>query len=76
MHSTHQQTTHKHRGGLAILAMRLWSQGPYQSPLQNVKKGPFGGIFEAFLSFLFEMSQRPFDPSSPLHKQRCRAPSH
>jgi hypothetical protein len=25
-------------GGLAIVAMRLWSQGPLQSLLQNVKK--------------------------------------
>jgi hypothetical protein len=30
------------RGGLAIMAMLRWSQGPLQSPTKNVKKGPFG----------------------------------
>jgi hypothetical protein len=32
------------KGGLAIGAMPHWSQEPLQSPIQNVKKGPFGGI--------------------------------
>jgi hypothetical protein len=37
--------------GLAIVAMRHWSQGPLQSPTQNVKKGPFGGILMPFEFF-------------------------
>jgi hypothetical protein len=36
------------KGGLAIVAMRQWSQEPLQSPIQNVKKGPFGEILRAF----------------------------
>jgi hypothetical protein len=51
------------RGGLAIVAMRLWSQWIFQSPIQNVKKGPFEGILEAFWIFLYGMSERPCDPS-------------
>jgi hypothetical protein len=30
------------RGGLAIVAKIIWSQWPFQSLIQNVKKGPFG----------------------------------
>jgi hypothetical protein len=40
------------KGGLALLAMRYWSQGPSQSPIQNVKKWAFleefRGLFEFF----------------------------
>jgi hypothetical protein len=51
-------------GGLAIKATRLWLQWSLQSLIQNVKKGPFGGILGAF--WIFYSSQRPFDPSPPL----------
>jgi hypothetical protein len=47
-------------GGLAIAAMRHFSQGPLQSPIQNVKKGFFGGILGAFWIFLYRWSQRSF----------------
>jgi hypothetical protein len=40
-----------YKGGLAIVAMRHWSQGPLKSPIQNVKKGPFGGILENLAQF-------------------------
>jgi hypothetical protein len=36
------------KGGLVIVAMRHWSQGSLQSPIQNVQKGPFGGIWGTF----------------------------
>jgi hypothetical protein len=54
------------KGELAIAALRLWSQGSLQSPLQNVKKRAFGGIFGAFSNFLYEISHRSFDSSPPL----------
>jgi hypothetical protein len=45
----------KCRGGLAIVAMCHYSQWPFQSPIQKVKKGPFGGIFGAFWKNLYGM---------------------
>jgi hypothetical protein len=47
------------KDGLAIVEMRHWSQGPLQSPIQNVKEG-------ALWFFLYGWSQKPFDSSPPL----------
>jgi hypothetical protein len=66
--------THVSRSGLAIVAIRLWSQWPFQSPTQYVKKEAFwrnfGGLMDFFVwnvAVAFYPSQRPFDPSPPLH---------
>jgi hypothetical protein len=51
---------------LSIVAMKLWSQWPFESPIQNVKKGAFRRILGAFWKFLYGITQRPFDPNPPL----------
>jgi hypothetical protein len=48
------------------VAIRRWSQWPFQFPIQNVEKGAFWRNFGGFLDFLYKVSQRPFVPSLPL----------
>jgi hypothetical protein len=62
----------KNKGGLAIVAMRHWSQWPFQFPIQNVKKGAFWRNFGRILDFfVWNMSQGPFDPSLSLSTNLC-----
>jgi hypothetical protein len=67
MHAEKEGIAGKARGGLA---MRLWSQGPLQSPIQNFNKEAFwrnfGSLFDFFV--LYVISQKHFDLISPLGK--------
>jgi hypothetical protein len=63
-HTTHNTFLNfANKSELAILAIRHWSQGPLQSPLQNFKKGTFWRNFGSLLNFLYEWLQKPFNPS-------------
>jgi hypothetical protein len=49
---TESNLGHQGQTGLAIVAMRLWSQGPLQSRIKMSKKGPFGGILGSLVSYV------------------------
>jgi hypothetical protein len=50
------------KGGLAILAMRHWSQGPLQSPIHNAKKRAFWRNLRSFLNLFVWVVAESFGP--------------